>query len=234
MNSCNSTSSFECQYAPGGQAAGVHFRGHGYSAARGPASLAPAAALPSASSCSAAAWPLAARAQQSAMPVIAFISGRSAGASTRYVAAFRKGLVETGYVEGQNVTVDCNWLEGQYGRLPALLADLINRRVSAIVTPGSTPAAVAAKAATATIPIASCGSRFAGGGPQCFLFLISRIIASGDHRLRGGIPASGNLSVEGIRRSRWTGVLWTQPCGDVAPVRNHGGQGPQGRQAWPS
>src|SRR5215831_3264129 len=101
----------------------------------------------------AAAWPLAARAQQPAMPVIAFISGRSASASTSYVTAFRRGLVETGYVEGQNTAVEYNWLEGQYDRLPALLADLINRRVNAIVTPGSTPAAVAAKAATATIPI---------------------------------------------------------------------------------
>ena len=101
----------------------------------------------------AAAWPLAARAQHTAMPVIAFISGRSASASARYVTAFRRGLVETGYVDGQNTAVEYNWLEGQYDRLPALLADLINRRVNAIVTPGSTPAAVAAKAATATIPI---------------------------------------------------------------------------------
>jgi putative ABC transport system substrate-binding protein len=102
---------------------------------------------------SAAAWPLAVQAQQAAMPVIAFISGRSASASTRYVTAFRRGLAETGYVEGQNTAVEYNWLEGQYDRLPALLADLIKRRVNAIVTPGSTPAAVAAKAATATIPI---------------------------------------------------------------------------------
>jgi putative ABC transport system substrate-binding protein len=99
------------------------------------------------------AWPLAARAQQTAMPVIAFISGRSADASTRYVAAFRKGLNETGYVEGRNVLVEYNWLEGHYDRLPALLTDLIGRRVAVLTTPGSTPGAIAAKAATSTIPI---------------------------------------------------------------------------------
>jgi putative ABC transport system substrate-binding protein len=101
----------------------------------------------------AAAWPLAARAQQPAMPVIAFISGRSADASNRYVAAFRKGLNETGYVEGRNVVVEYNWLEGHYDRLPALLTDLIARRVAVLTTPGSTPGAIAAKAATSTIPI---------------------------------------------------------------------------------
>src|SRR5262249_59944582 len=74
-----------------------------------------------------------------------------------------------------------------------------------------------------------CGTQLAGRGAQRFLFADSRVTASGDHRLRGGIPASGNLSVEGTRRGRGTGVLWTQSCGDVAAVRDHGGQGPQGR-----
>jgi putative tryptophan/tyrosine transport system substrate-binding protein len=101
----------------------------------------------------AAAWPLVARAQQPELPVVGVIDGGSADASARWVIRFRKGLNETGYVEGKNVTVEYHWLEGQYDHLPALMADLVRRRVAVIATPASPPAALAAKAATATIPI---------------------------------------------------------------------------------
>jgi putative ABC transport system substrate-binding protein len=100
----------------------------------------------------AVAWPLAVRAQQPALPVVGFIRDGSADASARFAAGFRKGLNEAGYVEGQNVTVEYHWLEGQSDRLPALVADLVRRKVAVIVTPGILPS-LAAKAATATIPI---------------------------------------------------------------------------------
>ena len=101
----------------------------------------------------AAAWPLAARAQQAAISVIGFLSGRSPNESQSVVKAFREGLREGGFVEGENLFIAFRWAEGRYDRLPALAAELVGLRVALLFAAGGTPSALAAKASTSTIPI---------------------------------------------------------------------------------
>jgi len=132
----------------------------------------------------AAAWPLAARAQPQAPPVIGYLSSSTPNANAHNLAAFRRGLGETGYVEHRSVGIEYRWAEGQYDRLPALAADLVNQQVAVIFATGGPLPALAAKAATSTIPIV-----FQGGGDPVQLGLVASF-----NRPGGNVTGISNIS----------------------------------------
>jgi putative tryptophan/tyrosine transport system substrate-binding protein len=153
------------------------------------------------------AWPLAARAQQGALPVIGFLNAGSAAPFEQYIEGFRQGLSETGYVDGRDVAIDFRWAEGRYDRLPTLAADLVQRRVALIVVSGGAVSASAAKAATLTIPIifvigddpvktglVSSLSR-PGGNLTGMTLFISTLMAKRFELLHEMLPASSDIAV---------------------------------------
>jgi putative ABC transport system substrate-binding protein len=143
----------------------------------------------------AATWPLVARAQQGGMPVIGFLHTASPEQNVKRLAAFRKGLSDTGFVEGQNLTIEYRWAAGKNEDLPAMAADLVRRQVRLIATPGSTPAAVIAKAATSSIPIV-----FGVGADPVALGLVDSIS-------RPGGNATGITSLNAELVAKRLGVL---------------------------
>jgi putative tryptophan/tyrosine transport system substrate-binding protein len=139
---------------------------------------------------SAATWPVPARPQQSALPVVGLLIGEALDSASPRLSGFRKGLCEIGYVEGQNVLIEYHSVEGQFDRIPAMVADLVRRRVAVIVTPAIAAATLAAKSATATIPIV-----FGVAGDPVRLGLVASLARPG-----GNLTGMASVSTESPQR----------------------------------